>query len=78
MKTEKDKVTIKIPRPLYQNLSQIIKGKHSIFKTSKKNLLKLLNAFLTMHILKNIKQMFFFLMDFIEVSRLFRKSQKKT
>ena len=26
MKTEKDKVTIKIPRPLYQNLSQIIKG----------------------------------------------------
>jgi metal-responsive CopG/Arc/MetJ family transcriptional regulator len=26
MKTEKDKVTIKIPRPLYQNLSQIIQG----------------------------------------------------
>ena len=26
MKTEKDKVTIKIPRPLYQNLSQIIEG----------------------------------------------------
>jgi len=25
MKTEKDKVTIKIPRPLYQNLSQITK-----------------------------------------------------
>jgi metal-responsive CopG/Arc/MetJ family transcriptional regulator len=26
MKTEKDKVTIKIPRPLYENLSQIIEG----------------------------------------------------
>ncbi|MBP1696423.1 MAG: hypothetical protein H6Q41_1611 [Deltaproteobacteria bacterium] len=26
MKSEKDKVTIKIPRPLYQNLSQIIEG----------------------------------------------------
>jgi len=26
MKTEKDKVTIKIPRPLYRNLSQIIEG----------------------------------------------------
>ena len=26
MKTEKDKVTIKIPRPLYENLSQIIGG----------------------------------------------------
>lgn len=26
MKTEKDKVTIKIPRPLYQNLSHIIEG----------------------------------------------------
>lgn len=26
MKTEKDKVTIKIPRPLYENLSKIIAG----------------------------------------------------
>jgi len=26
MKTEKDKVTIKIPRPLFQSLSQIIQG----------------------------------------------------
>ena len=26
MKTEKDKVTIKIPRPLYENLSKIIEG----------------------------------------------------
>jgi len=26
MKTEKDKVTIKIPRPLYDNLSHIIGG----------------------------------------------------
>jgi metal-responsive CopG/Arc/MetJ family transcriptional regulator len=26
MKTEKDKVTIKIPRPLYENLGQIIEG----------------------------------------------------
>ena len=26
MKTEKNKVTIKIPRPLYQNLCQIIEG----------------------------------------------------
>jgi metal-responsive CopG/Arc/MetJ family transcriptional regulator len=26
MKTQKDKVTIKIPRPLYENLSQIIEG----------------------------------------------------
>ena len=26
MKTQKDKVTIKIPRPLYENLSQIIAG----------------------------------------------------
>jgi metal-responsive CopG/Arc/MetJ family transcriptional regulator len=26
MKTDKDKVTIKIPRPLYKNLSQIIEG----------------------------------------------------
>ena len=26
MKIEKDKVTIKIPRPLYENLSKIIEG----------------------------------------------------
>jgi len=26
MKTEKDKVTIKIPRPIYENLSKIIEG----------------------------------------------------
>jgi len=26
VKTEKDKVTIKIPRPLYENLSKIIEG----------------------------------------------------
>jgi metal-responsive CopG/Arc/MetJ family transcriptional regulator len=26
MKTEKDKVTIKIPRPLYENLGKIIEG----------------------------------------------------
>jgi Arc/MetJ-type ribon-helix-helix transcriptional regulator len=26
LKTEKDKVTIKIPRPLYENLSKIIEG----------------------------------------------------
>lgn len=26
MKTGKDRVTIKIPRPLYQNISQIIEG----------------------------------------------------
>jgi Arc/MetJ-type ribon-helix-helix transcriptional regulator len=26
MKTEKDKVTIKIPRPIYKNLSKIIEG----------------------------------------------------
>jgi metal-responsive CopG/Arc/MetJ family transcriptional regulator len=26
MKTEKSKVTIKIPRPLYENLNQIIEG----------------------------------------------------
>ena len=31
MKTEKDKVTIKIPRPLYRNLSQIIEG--SVFNS---------------------------------------------
>jgi metal-responsive CopG/Arc/MetJ family transcriptional regulator len=26
MKTQKEKVTIKIPKPLYQNLSEIIEG----------------------------------------------------
>ncbi len=26
MKTEKDKVTIKIPRPIYENLGKIIEG----------------------------------------------------
>jgi len=26
MKTQKEKVTIKIPKPVYQNLSEIIKG----------------------------------------------------
>jgi Arc/MetJ-type ribon-helix-helix transcriptional regulator len=26
LKTERDKVTIKIPRPLYENLSKIIEG----------------------------------------------------
>lgn len=26
MKTGKDKVTIKIPRPIYENLSQVIEG----------------------------------------------------
>ncbi len=26
MKTPKDKVTIKIPKPLYQNLSEVIQG----------------------------------------------------
>ena len=26
MKTEKDKVTIKIPRPIYENLGKIIQG----------------------------------------------------